>query len=30
VRWETREYRRLSRLVGHGEARRHFPEAGWN
>jgi len=30
VRWETREYRRLSRLVGHGEVRRHFPEAGWN
>ena len=30
VRWETREYRRLSRLVGHGEARRHFPEVAWN
>jgi HTH-type transcriptional regulator/antitoxin HigA len=30
VRWEMREYRRLSRLVGHGEARRHFPGAGWN
>jgi HTH-type transcriptional regulator / antitoxin HigA len=30
VRWETREYRRLSRLVGHGEARRHFPEVDWN
>jgi HTH-type transcriptional regulator/antitoxin HigA len=30
VRWETREYRRLSRLVGHGEARRHFPEVNWN
>jgi HTH-type transcriptional regulator/antitoxin HigA len=29
VRWETREYRRLSRLVGHGEARRHFPEVDW-
>jgi HTH-type transcriptional regulator / antitoxin HigA len=30
VRWETREYRRLSRLVGHGEARRHFPGVAWN
>lgn len=30
VRWETREYRRLNRLVGHGEARRHFPEVDWN
>lgn len=29
VRWETREYRRLSRLMGHGEARRHFPDSGW-
>jgi HTH-type transcriptional regulator/antitoxin HigA len=30
VRWETREYRRLNRLVGHGEARRHFPDVDWN